>query len=127
MTPSPEATDRFLKRVKTLARERSCAFVYVIGREEGPVKVGISSNPRKRLSQIKTACPFAAELLHVEPMLDRNHARYHEEMFHGVYAEKRLNGEWFDLDADLAIEQVENSLETEAYFYVRRELERGAQ
>lgn len=127
MTPSPEATEFFLNEVKAAAKARQSAFVYVIGREEGPVKVGISSNPRKRLSQIRTACPFHAELLHVEPMLDRWHARYHEEMFHGVYEEKRLNGEWFDLDAELAIEQVETSLEIEAYFYARAALERATQ
>lgn len=125
MTPIADMvveSTRLLDRTKAIARTRASAYVYVIGREEGPVKVGISSSPNSRLSQIQTACPFKVSLLHAEAMLDRNHALRHEADFHAVYAEKRLVGEWFDLEADYAIELIETGLEHEAWFQARERL-----
>ena len=91
-------------------------FVYVIGREEGPVKVGISTYPWGRLATLQIGCPFKLTLLHTHKARSRNHALEHEEMFHGVYDENRLHGEWFDLDAELAIEGVDCTFETEEWF-----------
>lgn len=82
-------------------------FIYVIGREQGPVKVGITSSPGARLSTIQTGCPFKIEILHLRECRDRQHAIEHEEIFHGVYGDRRLAGEWFDISADLAIEGVD--------------------
>lgn len=116
-------TDSILAQTRALAAQRAHMYIYVIGREEGPVKVGITSNLKGRLCQIQTGCYFKAEILHAEPMLDRSHALHHEAAFHDVYAEKRLVGEWFDLEADLAIELIETGLEHEAYFHARGVLE----
>jgi hypothetical protein len=91
-------------------------YVYVIGRPDGPVKVGISRYPYGRVNSLQTGCPFPLELLHAQPMRDRSHALQHERNFHEVYAEKRLSGEWFDIDAELAIECIETALEIEAHF-----------
>lgn len=91
-------------------------YLYVIGREEGPVKVGIATAPLKRLTALRTGCPFKVEILHIQPMRDREHARSHEKTFHAVYQENRLSGEWFELDADQAIEGIETGLETERWF-----------
>lgn len=94
-------------------------YVYIMGREEGPVKVGISVRPWDRLSSIRTSCPFPAKLLYCRPMESREHALHHERNFHVVNAGKRTNGEWFDTDLELAIESIESALEAEEYF--RRE------
>lgn len=91
-------------------------FVYVIGREQGPVKVGISSSPRARLDALQTGCPFRLEILHMQKMRDRDHAIYHERVFHDVHAHIRLMGEWFKLPSDLAIESIESSIEFEDFF-----------
>lgn len=91
-------------------------FVYVIGRQEGPVKVGISCYPYGRLATLQIGCPFKLELLHTHKARSRNHALEHEDMFHRVYEQHRLIGEWFDLDAELAKEGVDTTFETEDWF-----------
>jgi hypothetical protein len=99
--------------------DNSPCFIYVIGREDGPVKIGISGSPNGRLASIQTGCPFRISILHIEEMRDRDHALEHEDHIHRLFAENRLVGEWFDLDPDLAIEQVEFSLELEQIFKER--------
>lgn len=91
-------------------------YVYVIGREEGPVKVGVSANPWSRASGLQTGCPFELKVLHAQEMRDRAHALDHERHFHAVYETHKLVGEWFDIDADLAIEGIETSLQLEEHF-----------
>lgn len=91
-------------------------FIYVIGRPKGPVKVGVSNSPSSRMLGLQTGCPFKLELLLSQPMRNRAHALRHEADFHAVYEEKRLIGEWFKIDAELAIELIEVGLEHEAYF-----------
>lgn len=86
-------------------------YLYVIGRVDGPVKVGISSTPGARLSAIQTGCPFAIELIFAVKFPDRVHALKHEQIFHEVHDQKRLHGEWFRLEADLAIESIETAVE----------------
>lgn len=98
-------------------------YIYVIGREEGPVKVGITSSPGSRLSTIQTGCHFPIEILHLRECRDRDDALRHEQSFHVVYEENRLTGEWFNLDADLAIEGVDCDFETRAYFEEEARLE----
>jgi hypothetical protein len=101
-------------------------FIYVIGREEGPVKVGVSSYPAGRLSTIQTGCPFKIDILHLRECRDRQHALKHEGSFHRVYADERLSGEWFDLEADYAIECVDMGFEFEEYFEQEARRERMA-
>lgn len=93
--------------------------IYVIGRMEGPVKVGITSNLKARFKQIKTGCPFPIEPLYAVRMRSREHALWHENNFHIVYGESRMEGEWFDLEAELAVEGIDCALETEAVFEER--------
>lgn len=91
-------------------------FIYVIGREEGPVKIGITSSPGSRLTTIQTGCHFKIEILHLRECRDREQALDHEETFHRLYREQRLSGEWFDMEADLAIEGVDTDFDIEEYF-----------
>lgn len=97
--------------------------IYVIGREAGPVKIGITSSLDTRLATIQTGCHFKIELLYFRLCRDRNHALEHERNFHAVYAENRLAGEWFDLTADLAIEGVETGIDMEVWREEEQRLE----
>lgn len=101
-------------------------FIYVIGREHGPVKVGITSSPGSRLSTIQTGCPFKIDILHLRECRDRDHAVEHEASFHDVYSDKRLAGEWFDIEADLAIEGVDCSFDFDEYSEAEARRERVA-
>src|SRR5476651_2183087 len=77
-------------------------YLYVIAKKcddaglIGPVKVGISNNPRKRLATIQTACPFPVGLVYVFSLPNREISRDMERMFHETRRDKCLYGEWFD-------------------------------
>ena len=83
-------------------------WVYVIsdvssGKFCGPVKVGISKNPPKRLQQIQTSCPFRAEIAYLFACPNRGIAEAIERSFHDVQAAHQSHGEWFNLEPVLAI------------------------
>lgn len=66
-------------------------FVYVIqGDPGGPIKIGVATNPRKRLSSLQTGNPQRLRLLHVVP---GDHAL--EAAFHQRLADAVVLGEWF--------------------------------
>lgn len=90
-------------------------YIYVIGQEEGPVKVGITSDLIGRLRSMQTGSAFKLKLLYAMPCLDRDNAREHERAFHDVWAEDRLEGEWFNLPAHLAIEGVQTGFQHEQW------------
>jgi hypothetical protein len=90
-------------------------YVYVIGRDEGPVKVGITTNLIARLRSMQTGCPFKLQLLYAMPAENRDNALWHERIFHDVYAEHRLEGEWFNLAAYEAIEGVQTGFQHEQW------------
>ena len=99
-------------------------YIYVIGREEGPVKVGISTKPWGRLPTIQTGCPLKIELLFVRQANDRDHALYHERYIHLDFEEKRLAGEWFNIEAEDVIEQIESAFDMETFFQIKERLEK---
>jgi hypothetical protein len=78
--------------------------IYVIRSAPGPVKVGIATNPRARLSQLRTASAvplfmdFAAET--------SGDARALERRAHAILAGRRLSGEWFEVDSREAVAAV---------------------
>lgn len=85
-------------------------FVYAIGSEDGPVKFGITTNLASRLSSLQTGSPRKLELIWVYTAPDRDTALKMERRIHEV-AQPRLEGEWFDIDADLAFQHLTMELE----------------
>lgn len=96
-------------------------YLYIIGRREGPIKVGITSKPIGRLKMLGTGCPFPIAILHLRLMDDRDHARWHEKCVHAACAQHRLSGEWFDMSCNEAVEQIETSIQK--WFYLEQECE----
>jgi hypothetical protein len=101
-------------------------YIYVIGRDEGPVKVGVSSFPGGRLTQVQTGCSYQIKILHLRECRDRVDALRHERIFHDDHADRRLSGEWFDMDAELAIDSIEADFEIQEHFENEARLERMA-
>jgi hypothetical protein len=89
-------------------------YIYVIGKESGPCKVGISKSPHSRAVELQTGCPFKISVLYQRECRDYSHARMRESIFHEVYEDLKIIGEWFDIDADLAIEGVDTGFDLEA-------------
>lgn len=79
--------------------------IYVMEAPTGECKIGIAEDPNKRLVGLCSSIPrgeiklrFASEPSH--------HAWMFEKRAHEVLADKRLNGEWFDISADEATKLV---------------------
>lgn len=91
-------------------------YIYVIGREQGPVKVGISADPGLRLRGLQTGCPFGLKLLYARRMRNRKHAEEHEADFLACHPDYHIRGEWYRCDAEIAIEGIDGGVEVEEYF-----------
>ncbi|WP_431129615.1 GIY-YIG nuclease family protein [Flagellimonas flava] len=74
-------------------------FVYFIGnRDLGFVKIGYSKNPKLRLRQIQTNCPFEVKLLKMESGNTENETRYHMR-----FSDHNTYGEWFKIEGMLKV------------------------
>lgn len=71
----------------------------------GPVKLGISKAPERRVRQLQTGHAQRLHLFHTEPVAAAS-ARMLEGLLHKSYNHVRLSGEWFDMTADEAIASV---------------------
>lgn len=61
--------------------------------EDGPVKIGISSDVKKRVKTLQTAIPYELKLLGAIPGGARA-----EAFLHQLFDSYRLKGEWFTAD-----------------------------
>ncbi|WP_354122427.1 GIY-YIG nuclease family protein [Bradyrhizobium sp. LA6.8] len=98
-------------------------FLYAIGRRCGPVKIGISANPKGRLAEFQTACPFKIHLLHFALCESRASAFEDEASAHRFLREHRLWGEWFNVDWTVAHDVVSTAVLAGNHF--RERLRRG--
>ena len=71
-------------------------FVYVIRSKYGH-KIGKTTNIKSRTRLFEVKLPFPIELVHYAYFDDHTRA---EREIHQMFAAKRLEGEWFDLDED---------------------------
>lgn len=69
----------------------SIGFIYVLGEKyTGPVKIGFSKNPERRLIDLKAAFPYRVELLAVAPG-----SIFDESYIHSCFSKYALESEWF--------------------------------
>lgn len=82
-------------------------FVYFLAPVNGgPIKIGFSAKPKRRLYNHMTWSPVPLELLADYPAF-----KYDETMLHEVFAKCRLHSEWFRPTAELLalVEQVKST------------------
>ncbi len=99
---------RALRRsLRSPGSDTSGQRVYVIESAEGVrgVKIGVARNPKSRLRDLQVARP---DLLRVAGVVvpSAGTALAVEQAAHAVAARYRLQGEWFDLSAEAALEAV---------------------
>lgn len=72
-------------------------YVYGIGHPLGFIKIGRSTDPERRLSNLQTANPHELWLVFQVPCED---AHWLEDELHGLLSERRVrdDGEWFEYD-----------------------------
>lgn len=74
-------------------------YCYFIGASEGPIKIGFSRDPARRLYQLRRETPEDIRLLaKVSGGADR------ERYYHEVFAEHHRGGEWFERTPELLAE-----------------------
>jgi hypothetical protein len=79
------------------------SYLYVIAASPiGPVKLGISGDPERRLRQLQTGHAQRLHLHHMEPVA-ATQARLYEGLLHRAFNHHRLHGEWFNMATDDAV------------------------
>lgn len=87
-------------------------YVYVMKAGE-MCKIGIAQDVYKRKKQIQTGCPVKIEDCFYQ---DSKDARKHEIELHKLFKDKQTSGEWFDVDFDIACEEVTRIILEETYY-----------
>lgn len=81
--------------------ESGNTHVYILaaksGLKDGPVKIGVASDIKRRMAAIQTSCPYKIYLVHSFEFPSREMALQVERMFHDVQASWRTSGEWFSI------------------------------
>lgn len=77
-------------------------YVYVISSTSGHYKIGVTNSVGRRLKELtRTQGPYKYSLFREVPLFSsRAHADFTERRLHHKFAHKRVNGEWFSLDAN---------------------------
>lgn len=81
-------------------------FVYIIGPEDGPYKIGLSGNVYERIEEIQATSPVKLFLLGARKLDSRFDAVGFERQVHSALKEHRMHNEWFNCElaaAKLAI------------------------
>jgi hypothetical protein len=84
--------------------------VYVIGGEVGPQKIGISNNLESRLINLQSGRPYKLRLVTCVRRPNGD-ARAVERVAHHLLREKRLDGEWFGVSIEEAVQAVTRAVE----------------
>ena len=84
-------------------------YVYVIGPDDGPIKIGFTNNLKTRLRTIQTGNPERIKIHYSIEFKTEKDMRAAEKKIHRTLAHKRKKGEWFDIlpeDAKLELEHL---------------------
>lgn len=81
------------------------AYIYVIGEQCPPYKIGITNNPDRRLKNLQTGHPKKLTI-HYTESIPENKVKELEQIIHKTIGHKRLVGEWFDIQLSEAIAEV---------------------
>lgn len=85
------------------------SYIYVIGGDNPPYKVGISKNPHRRLKTLQTGHPDKLKILSLKET-EPSKTKLLESVIHHNMKQYRLTGEWFNLDLKTILLEVEYAL-----------------
>lgn len=88
-------------------------YVYVID-NGNLVKVGVSINPIDRISRLEMSGGFKCENVFISDEMERYEVV--EKMTHEYLSDKRVVGEWFDVDFSVAVDAVKNEISKIAFY-----------
>jgi predicted GIY-YIG superfamily endonuclease len=89
-----------------MSENTGACFVYFIAAGWGPIKIGVSSDPSRRLADLATSHYKPLRILYPYECRTREVALLIEDAFHRWYGERRLRNEWFDIKLRELIEDI---------------------
>lgn len=82
-----------------LLRGKDVYYVYVIEQDVTNLhKIGMTKNPRKRITDLMIGSPYGLDYLYIWPMACRRDAENVEAILHMKFRNSCIGGEWFNLD-----------------------------
>lgn len=88
-----------------MSNENSLTSIYVIGTDNGPLKIGYTADPKGRLSNLQVGQPTEIKLFY-EEATETAKAKVIEKLIHRTLGHKRVRGEWFNVSVEEAIAEV---------------------
>ena len=85
-------------------------YVYVIGSDNGPQKIGIALDPEARAYNLRLAYPMPVTVQGSFELASQASARRVERIAHRTLRERRMAGEWFDVLPADAIQAVQTAI-----------------
>lgn len=81
------------------------SWIYIIGAENGPYKIGFSKTPETRLKSLQTGHPNKL-ILHYKREVPEEEIKFIEECIHKQMKPKQTHGEWFNVILDDAKSEI---------------------
>lgn len=78
-------------------------FIYVIGPEIGPQKIGFTKDVNRRIKALQTGHPQKLIIHHLEEVNEKVYRKL-EKRIHLELNYKKLKGEWFNMTSQEAVE-----------------------
>lgn len=88
---------RFRHTESALRATRHDGYVYLICMNNEYYKIGYAADVQARYLSIRSSSPYATKLVHV---IATEHMARLERLLHDQFADKRMDGEWFNLASD---------------------------
>jgi len=82
------------------------SYIYIIGSDKPPYKVGISKNPQRRLRDLQTGHPYPLAIHSIVETPTSNN-KLLESIIHRNLKHLRTSGEWFDIPLEVLKLEVE--------------------
>lgn len=93
--------------------------VYIVEKEDGAVKIGISQDVQKRIRALSKQGGFkVVNQFYTEPC---SNAHEIEREMHLKYKRFRIDGEWFKISFDTGVSALKNTFNTNASFSPKEE------
>jgi hypothetical protein len=88
---------------------RMLSYIYIIGSDKPPYKIGISRNPERRLKNIQTGHPHKLQIWELRET-DSKRTKLLESVIHKHLVNYRMTGEWFNIPLEEAKHHVDFAL-----------------
>lgn len=81
------------------------SYIYVIGNDQSPYKIGFTKDIDKRLQTLQTG-NHQKLFVHYKEQINEEEIKFIEKQIHKELMRKKVSGEWFDVSLDDAILEV---------------------